>query len=62
MKNPFMSIFLSQANRVAGTVRRSSTATVKREATKNTKQLTSAWTNAFFAVPPASKKKRTRRK
>ena len=57
-----MSIFLSQANRAAGIVRQATTAAVKREAAKNTKQLTSAWTNAVFALPPALKKKRSRRK
>lgn len=62
MKNPFMSMFLSQANRVAGTAKAAATATVKREAAKNSKQLTSAWTNAFFGVTPAPKKKPTRRK
>lgn len=67
MKNPFMSIFLSQANRignqVAGAARAQATAAVKREAAKNVTQMTQLWTDAFFApAAPARKKRSPRRK
>ncbi len=62
MKNPFMSLFLSQANRVAGTVRGHATAAVKRETAKNMRQLTQVWTGSLFSLTPAPKKKRSRRK
>lgn len=62
MKNPFMSLFLSQANRVAGTARAHATAAVKREATKNVTQMTQIWTNALFPLTAPPKKRKTRRK
>lgn len=60
MKNPFMSMFLSQANRVAGSARAQATAAVKREAAKNMTQMTKVWTDAMFplAQPPKRKKRR----
>lgn len=58
MKNPFMSMFLSAANRAAGTARAQATAAVKREAAKNAKQLTTAWTNALLAPVAAPRKKK----
>lgn len=65
MKNPSMSIFLSNANRVAGTIRRQAIATVKRETEKNAKEMTKAWTDALvspvLARPRASKKITTRK-
>lgn len=60
MKNPFMSMFLSQANRVAGSARAQATAAVKREAAKNMTQMTKVWTDAMFPLvqPPKRKKRR----
>lgn len=60
MKNPFMSMFLSQANRVAGSARAQATAAVKREAAENMTQMTKVWTDAMFplAQPPKRKKRR----
>ena len=64
MKNPFMSMFLSQANRVAnqvaGSARAQATAAVKRETAKNMTQMTRVWTDALFplAQPPKRKKRR----
>ncbi|MBC7572971.1 MAG: hypothetical protein H7244_01400 [Herminiimonas sp.] len=62
MKNPFMSMFLSQANRAAGHARGHATAAVKREAAKNMTQMTRTWTNAFFPLTSPPKKRRTGRK
>ena len=61
MKNPFMSLFLSGANKIAGSARAHATAAIKREATKNTKQMSKAWTDALLAgtvAPPKKKKAR----
>lgn len=64
MKNPFMSMFLSGANRIAGSARAQATAAVKREATRNTRQMTKAWTDAWTSawLPAAPRSKKTRRK
>ncbi len=62
MKNPFMSMFLSGANRIAGAARAQATAAVKREATKNTRQITKAWTDALLPGAAAPRKKKTSRK
>ena len=58
MKNPFMSMFLSGANKIAGSVRAQASAAVKREAAKNTRQAAKAWTDALSpkAVVPRKKK------
>jgi hypothetical protein len=62
MKNPFMSMFLSQANRVAnqvaGSARAQATAAVKREASKNVSEMTRVWTDAMFPLAAPKKKKR----
>jgi len=61
MKNPFMSLFLSGANKIAGSARAQATAAVKRETAKNTRQMSKAWTDALFtgtAVPAKKKKPR----
>lgn len=52
-------MFLSAANKVAGSARAQATAAVKREAVKTTRQLTTAWTDAFLppAAPPRKKKR-----
>jgi len=62
MKNPFMSIFLSNANRIAGTIRGQAIAAVKRETAKNAKEMTKAWTDALVAPVPVPRKKRTTKK
>lgn len=62
MKNPFMSMFLSGANRIANTARGQVTAAVKREAARNTRQMTKAWTDALLPGAAAPRRKKTRRK
>jgi len=59
MKNPFMSLFLSGANKIAGSARAHATAAIKRETAKNTKQMSKAWTDALLSgtVAPTKKKK-----
>lgn len=67
-KNPFMSMWLSGANSVAGAARAQATAAVKREVTKATKSAASQasapfadfW-SAALGVPAATPKKRKRR-
>ena len=62
MKKPFMSMFLSQANRVAnqvaGSARAQATAAVKRETAKNMTQMNKVWTDAFFPLAKAPKRKK----
>ena len=64
MKNPFMSMFLSQANRVAnqvaGAARVQATAAVKRETAKNVTEMTRVWTDAMFPLTPPPKRKKRR--
>lgn len=62
MKNPFMSMFLSAANRIAGSARAQATAAVKREAAKNARQMTDAWTDAMLSGVSTPRKRKTRRK
>ena len=60
-KNPFMSLWLSGANKVAGAARSQATAAVKREATKATRaagaagaqQVVDFW-SAALGMPPAA--------
>ncbi|PKV43381.1 hypothetical protein CLU92_0693 [Janthinobacterium sp. 61] len=59
MKNPWMSMYLSAANRIASTARGHATAAVKREAAKNTQQLTQVWFDSF--LPPTGKPRRRRK-
>ena len=61
MKNPFMSMFLSGANRIAGSARAQATAAVKREAAKNVQQMTKAWTDAMLPPVSTARKKRNPR-
>ena len=62
MKNPFMSMFLSGANKIAGSARAQATAAVKRETAKNARQMTKAWTDAMIpGATPARKKTSTRK-
>ena len=63
MKNPFMSMWLSGANKVAGAARGLATAAVKREATqaskfavaKGTKQVLDFWGAAAAGAAPKPK-------
>lgn len=62
MKNPFISMFLSGANKIAGSARAQATAAVKHESAKNTKQVTRIWTDALLpSVTTEPKKKCVRR-
>ncbi|MCM2568349.1 MULTISPECIES: hypothetical protein [Janthinobacterium] len=58
MKNPWMSMYLSAANRIANTARGHATAAVKREAAKNT-GVTQVWFDSF--LPPTGKPRRSRK-
>lgn len=62
MKNPFMSMFLSGANKIAGSARAQATAAVKREAAKNTREMTKAWTEALVPKAAAPRKKKVAKK
>jgi hypothetical protein len=63
-KNPFLSMWLSGANAVAGAARSRATAQAKRQAasmmTQGAKHVTDFWTGALIAPPP-SKRRRKRR-
>ena len=61
MKNPFMSMFLSSANKIAGSARAQATAAVKRESAKSARQVTKAWTDALIPGAAPRKKKATRK-
>lgn len=62
-KNPFMSLWLSEANRMAGSLRGQATAQVKRQVkaavTEATNENIKRWSAAV--APPAAKKKATRK-
>jgi hypothetical protein len=61
-KNPFMSLWLSGANRVAGSMRGQVSAQAKRQSatamTNATKDMFNLWGGSFAASPPAKRKKR----
>jgi hypothetical protein len=61
-KNPFMSMWLSAANTVGGSVRSRATAEAKRQAaiatTKGVKQIIDFWSGGVLASSPRKKKKR----
>ena len=63
-KNPFMSMWLSSANRIAGSVRGQATAEMKRQVqaavTEATNENIKLWTTA--APPSAARKKKPRRR
>lgn len=64
MKNPFISMFLSGTNKVAGLARAQATAAVKRESIKSTKQMTKIRTDALLpsvAAKPEEKYVRRQR-
>ncbi len=62
MKNPFMSAFLSAANKVTGSARAQATAAVKREAAKNARQMSKAWADALPPSAAAPRKKKSPKK
>lgn len=61
-KNPWMSMWLSGANTIAGAARSHATAEGKRQAAsmmkKNVQQVTDFWSGAWLASPPKRKKRR----
>lgn len=61
-KNPFLSMWLSGANAIAGSVRGHATAHVKRQAAaaiaQSTKQVTDFWTNGLVSPKPRRRKRR----
>lgn len=61
-KNPLLSMWLSGANAVGGSVRGRVTAETKRQAatmmTKGAKQMASFWSGALVAPPVKKRKKR----
>lgn len=63
-KNPFLSMWLSGANAVAGTVRSRITAEAKRQAAtmanQANKEVIDFWSKALSPTPPAKKRKRRR--
>lgn len=65
MRNPWMSIYLSAANKVAGTVRGQAMAAAGRQRTaaskKAAKQIASFWTGGLLGRPSLKKKPRSRR-
>jgi hypothetical protein len=60
-KNPFMSMWLSGANAIAGSARGRAIAESRRQTstmmTKSAKQITDFWTGALLTPPPKRKKK-----
>ena len=65
-KNPFMSMWLSGANRVAGSVRGQVAAEAKRQATsaaeQATKDVVNFWTGGARAAAPSTPAKRKKRR
>ena len=57
-KNPFLSAYLSQANRVANTVRGKALNEVKRESKRQTSSMMNAWFTAMTPKPARKRKKR----
>jgi hypothetical protein len=59
-KNPFMSLWLSGANAVAGKARGHATAAAKRTQTALTKKAVGMWTDAWFApLKPRRRRKKS---
>ena len=69
-KNPFLSMWMSGANRVAGTARAHTAAAIKREVAQASQSATSAgakqvldfWANAIGASAPAKAKAKAKAK
>ena len=67
-KNPFMSMWLSSANRVAGSIRGQAAAQVKRQSAQATRQASNDWMKLWTGVaaaapsaPAPAKRKKPRR-
>ena len=59
-KNPFMSLWLSGANSVAGKARGHATAAAKRTQTALTKKAIGMWTDAWFSpLKPRRRRKKS---
>ena len=52
-KNPFMSAYLSAANRVANTARGKATNEIKRQSKRQTTSMVNAWVDAWTPKPKA---------
>lgn len=61
-KNPFLSMWLSGANAVAGAAQGRARSSVKRGASTATRQMTEAMVNAWLTPFAASKPRRTKRR
>ena len=61
-KNPFMSAYLSAANRVANTARGKATNEIKRQSKRQTTSMVNAWVDAWTPKPKAkpARKRKTR--
>ncbi|HJV85440.1 MAG TPA: hypothetical protein VJ698_08165 [Noviherbaspirillum sp.] len=63
-KNPWMSMWLSGANAIAGSARNRAAAESKRQAAiamkKNMQQIADFWSGAWLAPPPKRRKRRSR--
>lgn len=63
-KNPFMSMWLSGANAVAGSVRSRTQAEANRQATtmmtQGMQEMLKFWSGGVMSSPPAKKRKRSR--
>jgi len=59
-KNPFMSAYLSAANRVANTARGHVTSAARREAMKQTTSVTNAWVDVW--TPKSVRKPKEKRR
>lgn len=63
-KNPFLSMWLSGANAIVGSVRGHATAYAKRKmaaaVTQNARQVTDFWTNALAASTKLSRRRKRR--
>ena len=64
-KNPILSMWLSGANAVAGSVRSRATAEAKRQAStmanRGTKQMVDLWTSAWLPPTPTKRRKKKSR-
>ena len=61
-KNPFMSAYLSAANRVANTARGHATNEFKRQSKRQTTSMVNAWVDAWTPKPKARAKPARKRK
>lgn len=59
-KNPFMSLWLSGANKVGNTARVRVTAEARRQAVQGPKQVMDFWTSVLTPKAPAAKRRKKR--